>query len=470
MEPQRGKILLLAGDTANIRWRRPQFEPTQKLCVVSNPDRADTASRFFDAVVVADAAAAAVREFVRAARRNRRIGLLPLVVFTGDSRPCVPDVCCDRFLTGPFDVARLESTLASFEELTWRVHELKPLEESAHAALASSVHVLRYFVSRKISWLEPSRDPASPMGYSYGPIADMFNCRVGQERHHLKRLVNDGKLESRFADRIHLCPSCDVYQLNFRLTCASCGTANIHAHTAIHHYRCAFVGPKEQFQTLHGLACPKCHRGLRHIGVDYEEVARAYLCDACRMAVANPPVECLCLQCGRTFEPENAHVEVIESYALTAAGHEMARNAGVAKKRRLGGRLSEWPVFVREARLVRSVARECSRPYTLVHLKFAGFNEATQIEADRARAIVDQTITRLAESLRRTDLVGRLSDADYVLMFVEDPVQGAERVLRKANELAAELLREGLRLNIRTHNFSGRGRRESTRTPSKSAA
>lgn len=47
-----------------------------------------------------------------------------------------------------------------------------------------------------------------------------------------------------------------------------------------------------------GFICPKCHKTLRHIGIDYDRPASLYHCTDCDQTFLNPDTTALCTYCG----------------------------------------------------------------------------------------------------------------------------------------------------------------------------
>ena len=68
------------------------------------------------------------------------------------------------------------------------------------------------------------------------------------------------------------------------------------------------------------LICPKCHKKLRHIGVDYDRPAVVYTCKDCENSFTSPITKSTCCYCQSTF-PVNALVpRDVEDYEITEEG------------------------------------------------------------------------------------------------------------------------------------------------------
>jgi len=68
------------------------------------------------------------------------------------------------------------------------------------------------------------------------------------------------------------------------------------------------------------LVCPKCHKKLRHIGVDYDRPAVVYSCNDCENSFTSPLTKATCTYCEGTF-PVNALVpRDVVNYEITEEG------------------------------------------------------------------------------------------------------------------------------------------------------
>ena len=77
------------------------------------------------------------------------------------------------------------------------------------------------------------------------------------------------------------------------------------------------------------LICPKCHKKLRHIGVDYDRPAVIYSCNDCENSFTTPVTKATCCYCQSTY-PVNALVprDVVD-YEITEEGIRMLTKTGL---------------------------------------------------------------------------------------------------------------------------------------------
>lgn len=126
--------------------------------------------------------------------------------------------------------------------------------------------------------------------------------------------------QTRFIEKIHVCPVCRQSHMLFFESCPECGSSNIMEEPVLHHFRCANVSPESSYQWDGELRCPKCHHTLRHIGVDYDKPSSIYTCKQCDHTFMYPDMRVICPTKGQTFTTDDLlPVDVVE-YEFTPEG------------------------------------------------------------------------------------------------------------------------------------------------------
>lgn len=65
-------------------------------------------------------------------------------------------------------------------------------------------------------------------------------------------------------------------------TCRTCGAGSLTRHPVVHHFLCAYVGPRYDFAGPDdGLICPKCRLTLLGSGEDNEIIGYCTRCPDC---------------------------------------------------------------------------------------------------------------------------------------------------------------------------------------------
>ena len=71
--------------------------------------------------------------------------------------------------------------------------------------------------------------------------------------------------------------------------CTHCRSKKLRRVDVIHHYLCAYVGPKYDFEIRIGeLFCPKCARCIDQAPDNWEVVGHSLFCEECRFEKALP--------------------------------------------------------------------------------------------------------------------------------------------------------------------------------------
>lgn len=188
------------------------------------------------------------------------------------------------------------------------------------------MRIYRFCISRGIDTPSHTTRNGSTLGY----VRQYFN-----ETHHLrlfhysdslsfhKRMVQKGYLKlSNLVDRIQVCPVCMHTHLMFIENCPYCENSDLSEENIIHHFRCANVSKEEDYVVEDKLICPKCHRELRHIGVDYDRPSSIYICNSCKKSFMDAGMKVLCTNCGNAFNTEELRPFDFYDYTITPEGYE----------------------------------------------------------------------------------------------------------------------------------------------------
>jgi len=71
--------------------------------------------------------------------------------------------------------------------------------------------------------------------------------------------------------------------------CTHCRSKRLRRVDVIHHYLCAYVGPKYDFEIIEcELICPKCARRIDQAPDNWEVVGHSLFCEECRFEKTLP--------------------------------------------------------------------------------------------------------------------------------------------------------------------------------------
>ena len=165
--------------------------------------------------------------------------------------------------------------------------------------------VLNYMYTRELKTLKPFVDLNSIIGYTYPEISVHFDdAEEAQVLEIFEWAEREGLIWPDFHERIYLCNQCSSGFLSYREVCPHCNSSNSKSEDLVHHFPCAFIGPISDFKNAidNTLTCPKCNKGLRHIGVDYDKPAIIHHCNSCDNNFQDFFVKAKCISCTQDIE------------------------------------------------------------------------------------------------------------------------------------------------------------------------
>lgn len=372
----------------------------------------------FDAVLISE------RATVHDLRHLWTLGdlhLLPIIDETGQLGPKA-DVSIPSLPRGV--VGRLlEGTMQEFREARQSVHiEVRQSKETSEK-LAASIYVRKRV-------LTPEYSAENALGFTY-------DCAQGDEEilSAVTNLTEQKLLQRKFFDRFHVCNGCQSTHLNVREECFECRSPNLSETTLVHHFRCAYQGPLQDFQQGADLVCPKCSRELRHFGVDYDKPGIVINCGACGASSSDAAVGFKCLSCGQHTDGEMIRTRDVFQYELTEKGVAFIEEGPIV----IGGgqkqlKFAELPLeLVIELNKSAREFTETSRPFCLMSI---GYPDRRALTSEHGFRLVEVSRSQMVENLRNyfgdQAITHQGTDYDYILV----------------NRLAVE----NCRANIETYN------------------
>lgn len=203
---------------------------------------------------------------------------------------------------------------------------LNTQEDPIHSSNQFFIRLVRFLISRKKTILEPQLDVSASTGYVI-PVFDLF-YRLGfyelsEYFVFMQSMTEKGMFRtSKFVNKVYLCPTClHSHILNIH-SCPKCGQSSIKMEEVIHHFRCANVSPEHTYSFGGQLRCPKCHKILRHIGVDYDRPTTTHTCNICGNTFIEPKMTTVCTSCHETHDADELIPQDIYIYEITSEGKQ----------------------------------------------------------------------------------------------------------------------------------------------------
>lgn len=220
------------------------------------------------------------------------------------------------------------------------------------------IRLTRYLISRKKTELVPKLDVSASTGYVI-PVFDLF-YRLGQYELSeyfvfMQSMTEKGLFRTtKFVNKVFLCPTCLNSHLLYLQSCPKCGQSAIHTEEVIHHFRCDNVSPEHTYHFGGQLRCPKCHKMLRHIGVDYDRPTTIHTCSTCGNTFIEPKTKTICTNCESTHNAEELIPQDINIYEITSDGRQsvISPNIGFTIYTEFYDNYIEYNRFVNRVRLL----------------------------------------------------------------------------------------------------------------------
>jgi len=300
----------------------------------------------------------------------------------------------------------------------------------------------------EISELCPHPNTSSKSGFSVTPADSILEFTKGEEIFYLNKLAENNILSRQISENISVCPFCHHYLLVHKKTCPECHNADLSVNDLIQHYKCGEVNEENAFKTEDGLTCPKCHKKLGHIGVDYEIPGQIYICNNCSEKFEKPLEEYKCLSCMRSFNTGSAQTKKIYSYttgseimSTTDAPSLMSIFINHNKTTDTISGFQSIQIFAEKASEELQRSKRYKRPVSLLAVDFKGISSDQFIGTYNKNTFIKHLSRIFNENIRNVDEISRHRDSFY-LMFPETDSSGCQVVISKLEKRLNDFIKK----------------------------
>jgi response regulator of citrate/malate metabolism len=140
-------------------------------------------------------------------------------------------------------------------------------------------------------------------------------CKMPKEdvMTYIHNMISDGKVISLGDIKEISCVQCGSVKITQTFHCPSCNGTNFKQGKLIEHFKCGNVSLEETYKNN---LCPKCHKEIKTIGVDYKSMENYYVCDDCNEKFAELAYTYLCMRCNNKFKLEDAKWTSSEGFKM----------------------------------------------------------------------------------------------------------------------------------------------------------
>ncbi len=254
-------------------------------------------------------------------------------------------------------------------------------------------------------------------------------------------------------ERLHVCNSCGSSRLHVREECPSCHSSHIVEAALVHHYPCGNLMPETEFLQDRRLICPKCHKELRHYGVDYDKPETQHVCRACGDFTPDPDVGFICLDCHQHTPGDVIDTVSRYHYRLGDAGYQalmsgILPNASITDYVEVLHTYCTLKEFTAMTTFQQKVARRYSRDISGCVIQLANLEA---LKAEYGVQFIARSFVLLSEiisqNLRETDLLTS-KDQDIYMLLTETAPQNATTLMERLNSEVESALKLPLALTL----------------------
>ena len=344
----------------------------------------------------------------------------PIADFTGRYE-MLADFSAQRL--DPHTLAAAQQRFATVQESLSEIPFHAPREER------TEMRILRVAYSRG-NTIVARFAPACAEAVQYALLDNTKSKRID-----LEGLAFRDLLRRRHFIRTHGCDVCASNRLLAFEACHACGSSDLVDEAIVHHYRCGCQEPESNFVQANGLACPKCHRALKHFGMDYGKPGLLVHCRNCGSSSPEPEPRFACMECSTTMDGQRAastdwfHYDLTDAgIAALQAGRLPARPGRVA-----AGSASEHP-SLREFHLLAIAAlrsaQKYARPFTLAQFTLTNFASlCDQHGSGSVNQAVQQAGAAIGRDLSDNGVVG-ISHRSILLALPDIDISQANQIAK----------------------------------------
>jgi GGDEF domain-containing protein len=306
------------------------------------------------------------------------------------------------------------------------------VKEASANNMDKRISLLRALDKSSKDRLEPREHVTSPFGYVYPLALQVLRTTPGKEIEELERLADMGYLERQYFDRVHLCPRCFHFAINFREVCPECKSSDVRRIDMIHHLRCGSIAPETEHVLDGRLVCPKCSKELRHVGVDYERPSSRNLCNSCKSIFADPLVMCRSLKCRHEFDADALDTRQLYTYGLTESGARAAASGVLEESTLINQQTGLYTANYFRERLKQEIDyyRRYQTPAVAMLVKVKGNNGVSLDESGISE--LTRRLARLTKkSIRDCDVAARAESGSLSLLFPKTDKEQAGKVINR---------------------------------------
>jgi len=138
---------------------------------------------------------------------------------------------------------------------------------------------------------------------SLSSLANACHMHTSELLPQMDLLVSSNKVTKLDELREVICNRCSSSKLSQLFHCPSCNSSNFRQGVLYEHFPCGNITPSETYKDD---VCPKCHKEIKILGVDYRQMDEYYICNDCGDQFTQLPYDFQCQSCNNQFKIDSA--------------------------------------------------------------------------------------------------------------------------------------------------------------------
>lgn len=374
--------------------------------------------------------------------------LKPIILWRGSRKPV------------PFVMELIDGTIFSLEQantIQEAVHRVEKKQKALTYTKSLSFETqvidktMNFLYTRGKERLDPIPDYRSGIGYAYPILSVNFTFKDEHKVFDLLQISErDDLLIGKFFDRSYACNRCKGHYLNYREVCPKCSSSNTTSTDLVHHFPCGYIGPVEDFQFKmdRNLNCPKCNKGLHHIGVDYDKPSEVHTCHNCEHRFQDYSVKAKCFSCGHDNPVETLMSNEIRKFELTRKAASVAEDGYDVTRREFSEVDGTVKFDIFKTMVTYEIERLKQTDYNsniaAIHMRNAGKLYSIMGD-DKQKVLFKELIGQLRNQVRTTDIISFENANTIYVGMPEIPKRVAQKMIGEILDIMQKLLQKNFK-------------------------
>jgi len=195
------------------------------------------------------------------------------------------------------------------------------------------------------------------------------------------------------------------------------------------------------------LNCPKCNKGLRHIGVDYDKPSSLHTCNSCSNKFQDYDVKAKCLNCEHDNELELLVEKDLKQYSITNKGENAILYGYVAMQKEIEEIIGtvKFELFCKMTKFEIERMKYAKHNSFVAIVKLENTNELiSKIGRSNQRDLVKNIVLTVRNFIKPFDLITFSSLSTFLFTLNEENEEQARKIVNDLTTLLVNLIEDNV--------------------------